>query len=173
MKTAQGIRTVICLFSAFSILLLGLAWYASDLAPRLMYQNYRTVKYAAEMQGALTEIYLAAANAQAADPGQFARFDSNLLAEKNNLTEIGEPEIVTSLEAQWSAFRNLQRTPTLESFQKLTKTLEQLSAMNEVAMFAYESEARTLGKTVLFGGGLGFCLVLLYSIQVYLNAKLD
>jgi len=45
----KGIVYVITLFSVFSVLLLGIALYASSLAPNMMVRNYRTVKYAVEM----------------------------------------------------------------------------------------------------------------------------
>lgn len=168
----NSILAVIVLFSSFSILLLATAWYASGLAPRLMERNYRTVKYAAQMQGALTAIYLDASNGKAPMPAEIERFDTNLAAEKLNITEVGEPETVASIEAQWSDFKKHPMTPTLEAFQKLIARLEELSAMNEKAMRAYEEQARTIGYGVLGGGMLGFALVFLYAVQVLLSAKL-
>ena len=169
----RGIRTVILLFSVFSVLLLATAWYASSLAPRLMTRNYRTIKYTAEMQSALTAIYLAAANAKEPSPAELSRFEQNLASQKNNITENEEPESVASLEAQWSEFRKFQGSATIEAFQKLSKSLEKLAAINERAMFAYEERARTVSYSVLFGGVLGFVLVLIYALQIYLHLTLD
>ncbi|MFN8392378.1 MAG: hypothetical protein U0136_18940 [Bdellovibrionota bacterium] len=170
-NTNSNLKLVIVLFSIFSIALLAVAWYASGLAPRLMERNYRTVKYAAEMQRALTSFYLAVANAQEPRKEDISRFDLNLAAERNNITEVGEPEIVADLSVQWAEFRASKETPTLQSFERLSSTLNQLSEMNESAMLTYETQAKTLSYGVLVGGGIGFVLVFVYAVQAWLSVS--
>jgi len=167
----KDLLALIALFSAFSVLLLGAAYYASGLAARLMERNYRTVKYAAEMQGALSSMYLEASGGKEASENEIARFDKNLAAEKLNITEIGEPETVVSIERQWSDLRKYHMTPTRESYRELSRSLEELSSMNEKAMHAYEEQSRTLSKTILCGGVLGLVLVVLYAAQIFLNSE--
>ncbi len=165
--------SIIMLFSTFSVLLLLVAWYASGLAPRMMERNYRSVKYSAEMQSALVKSYLSAVNGEELSPQETARFQESLNNAQQNLTEAGERELVSSLDTQWRAFRLAPATPTLESFQQLANSLEALSALNERSMKQFEERAVSLGKSVLFGGVLGFALVLVYSIQITLRSVED
>ena len=167
----RGFVYVISLFSVFSVLLLGTAWYVSSLAPSMMVRNYRTVKYAAEMQGALTAIYIDASSGKEPDSLQLSRFEENLEKQKHNITELREPEITAAVEQQWSTFAKKPITPDLESFKKLGATLQELVSLNETAMHAHEQQALTIGKGVLFGGILGFVLVLIYSVQFVLQQE--
>ena len=171
-KTAEkrkGIVTVIALFAVFSAILLGTAWYACSLAPNMIVRNYRTVKYVAEMQSSLTAIYLDAANGKVPEPKEITRFEENLKKQKDNITELQEPEVTASIEEQWTVFSKQLLTPPLESFKKLGLTLEELASLNENAMFAYEQQARSMGKAVLFGGVLGFLLVMIYAVQIVIQ----
>ena len=74
---------------------------------------------------------------------------------------------------QWFAFKQEPLTPTFEAFTKLLSTLEDLAALNEKAMCTYEQDALSIGKTVLFGGIIGFALVLLYAIQMVLPGNFE
>lgn len=165
----KGIRNVIILFSIFSLILLAVAWYASSLAPSLMLRNYRTVRYSAEMQSALTSIFLEATAGKLPQEAERHRFQINLDRQKENLTESGEPEITRLIEQQWRRFSDEPLSPSLETFQKLQSSLEKLKSINEASMYAYEDRALSIGKAVLAGGFLGFILVLTYSLQILLE----
>ena len=164
---------LISLFSVLSVSLLFTAWYASGIAPDLMSRNYRSIQYASQMEGALVAIFLAEVNGKVAPPAEVDRFEKNLQLEKENFTEENEEQIVQSLSKEWTAFRAKQVSSSIESFQSVLSTIKGVVDVNEKAMHAFEKKAVSLRYGVLFGGVLGFALVLLYALEIVLHSGLD
>ena len=173
MKTTDEFRKkyfgVILLFSVLSASLIWAAWYASGITPSLMTRNYRSVQYAAEMEGALVAAYLEAVHGKEFPPAEVKRFDKNLVLAKENITEVNEDRVLTLISEEWAAFIKTPVTPNVNSFQKVFAGIGELTALNEEAMHEFEKTAQMLRYTVLSCAGVGFFLVLVYSIEIVIK----
>ncbi len=160
---------VILLFSVLSVSLIWAAWYASGITPSLMTRNYRSIQYAAQMEGALVAAYLEAVHGKEFPPTEVQRFDKNLTLAKENITEVNEDQVLKLITEEWATFLKTPATPTVNSFQKVFSEIGELTALNEQAMREFEETAQKLRYTVLSCAGVGFFLVLVYSIEIVIK----
>lgn len=167
----RDVRRITWIFGCLSLLLLAAGWYASSLAPRMMEANYRSVKYAGEMQSALVAIYLDTVNLKEPDAAEIVRFDKNFRAETENITEDQEIEAVNEIDRRWSEFKKRPMTPNIEAFKGLSISIQRVVELNEAAMYKKEQAAASIGKTVLFGGLIVAAIAALYSLQIAYHLK--
>ncbi len=165
-KQRRGFLWLTFIFSVFSVLLIGSAWYASGITPDLMQRNYRSIQYASAMESSLVAIFLDGVDGKLPATADLKRFEENLELERKNVTEDHEAEIVQSLADHWSTFRAKPVSPSIASFKAVSSAIDELVAVNEKAMLALEQRAISIRYSVIAGSVLGFVLVLLYAWQV-------
>lgn len=165
-NTRRGFLWLTFIFSIFSVLLIAAAWYASGITPDLMQRNYRSIQYASAMESSLVAIFLDGVDGKLPAATDLARFAENLELERNNFTEEREAEIVQNLADRWAELRAKPVSPSIASFKAVSSAIDELVAVNEKAMLAFEQRALSLRYSVIAGSILGFVLVLLYAWQV-------
>lgn len=157
---------IVLLFCIYSLFLIWCTWYASSIAPAMLFRNYRTIQYVAQMEGALVSIFVGALGGKERDQTDIKHFEENLNLERQNITEPGEGELVDRLEARWKVFIANPATPSQESFQNVAHDLKELTTLNEKAMYAMEENVHSFRYTVLVGGLIGFFLFVVYAFTI-------
>ncbi len=172
-KRTRPLVILIGMFTVYAALLICGGWYASGIAPNLMARNYRSIQFSSAMESSLTSIFIDAANGKEAAPADVERFEKNLAAAKENITEKGEPEILAQISARWKLFRSGPLTPAPELFQNVAASLNDLTEVNERSMESFQETASSLRYTFILGGAMGLFLFLLYSLQLVLGTSLE
>ncbi|HZP45051.1 MAG TPA: ATP-binding protein [Candidatus Binataceae bacterium] len=139
-----------------------------------LYRNYTSIKSATHMQQALYQLELAqsAGTLSAVLPASRASFVHWLDLEKHNETEIGEAEVVTTVERQWhelvARLQDGQLVPP-QDFRNLDNQLTKISEINETAMFRADSRANKMSSEVASEFTIGLTLLLVLGTVLSLT----
>ena len=163
-----GFCWIIAFYSVWSVALLTAAWYASGIAPNLMFSNYRSVQYASQMDTALISILLAELEGREPPEGEVAKFNGALKLANENVTEENEQEVLDKIQNEWTMFIKQPLSQPIVAYSAVSTAVQQLTLLNEAAMYRHEERSRELRLTVIAGGVIGLLLMFVYSVQLAL-----
>ena len=123
-KIATGIGILFALLLAVSIVAILFINLLSSKTENLLTANYNTIRYCSEMSNAIDEINT--------NPGALGKFESNLHAQENNITEPGENEATRQLRYFFEQVKNGNHDP--EIFHKINKKIYDIYVLNQQAL---------------------------------------
>jgi signal transduction histidine kinase len=149
------VRGQLLLFLLFGAAAAGVFRQVNELADiprRTLDENFRSIVATEEMDRAL-----AAMVAEPGDKSARDRFERALSESRSDVSEIGEREVVQSVQREYAAFL---ATPTVEQARRLKEDVSRIFRLNEVALVkkneAASSVAHRLAVSILILLGVGF-----------------
>ena len=157
-KIAGGIGILFALLLTVSILAIIFINLLSSETENLLTANYNTIRYCSEMSDAIDEID---SNAAA-----LAKFETNLKAQENNITEPGEAAATQQLRSYFNLIKGGNRDVSL--FHKINKEIYEIYVLNQQALERKNANAlKTAGSAKLWLTILTTVLVLIsFSLVV-------
>ena len=123
-KIAAGIGLLFSLLLTVSIVAIAFINHLSSKTENLLTANYNTIRYCSEMSEAIDDID--------SDPKALVRFETNLKAQENNITEPGEAEATEKLRYYFEQIKAGARDVAL--FHKINKDIYDIYVLNERAL---------------------------------------
>ena len=123
-KIATGIGILFALLLAVSTVAIVFINLLSSKTEMLLAANYNTIRYCSEMSNAIDEI-----NTNPDAPG---KFESNLKAQENNVTEPGENKATQQLRYYFEQIKNGSRDTAI--FHKINKKIYDIYVLNQEAL---------------------------------------
>jgi signal transduction histidine kinase/HAMP domain-containing protein len=126
----------------------------------ILKDNYRSLEYVRAMQRVLDDL-------QRFGRADLTVFEENLRAEEANLTEVGEPEVVQQLRAEWNAFRR-EGTAAGNRILVLRQYLHEVNNLNLQAIVRKNDQAESTAKTAVLVIALvgTVCVLVAFSFTV-------
>ena len=122
-KIAAGIGVLFALLITVSIMAIIFINLLSSKTEKLLTANYNTIRYCSEMSDAIDEIESAAA---------VLKFETNLKAQENNITEPGERDATLLLRQYFEQIKKGDRSPA--TFHKINKQIYSIYVLNQKAL---------------------------------------
>src|ERR1700683_4353183 len=133
-----------------------------------LYRNYISIEVGQHMHAVLRDLQLAERDGQAREALPAARetFTHWMDIEKNDITEVGEPQLAIDIERRGHAlFDEIANSPPTSrhdaEFNQLNARIDDLIALNKAAMFRADSRATRLGTNLTYEFAVGLAILLL------------
>ena len=123
-KIATGIGVLFALLLTVSIMAIVFINLLSSKTEKLLTANYNTIRYCSEMSDAINEID--------SSTTALAKFETNLKAQENNITEPGEAEATKELRYYFEAIKKGDRNPG--TYHKINKQIYDIYLLNQKAL---------------------------------------
>ena len=123
-KIAAGIGVLFALLLTVSIMAIVFINLLSSKTEKLLTANYNTIRYCSEMSDAINEID--------SSTTALAKFETNLKAQENNITEPGEGEATKELRYYFEAIKKGNRNPG--TYHKINKQIYDIYLLNQKAL---------------------------------------
>ena len=123
-KIAAGIGVLFALLLTVSIMAIVFINLLSSKTEKLLTANYNTIRYCSEMSDAIDEID--------SSTTALAKFETNLKAQENNITEPGEAEATKELRYYFEAIKKGDRNPG--TYHKINKQIYDIYLLNQKAL---------------------------------------
>ncbi len=123
-KIAAGIGILFALLLTVSILAIVFINLLSSKTEKLLTANYNTIRYCSEMSDALDEINIS--------PAALTKFEINLKAQENNITEPGEDVATKQLRTYYDQIKSGEQNPEL--LHKINKEIYEIYLLNQKAL---------------------------------------
>ena len=132
-----------------------------------LYRNYTSIEASQYMHAALYNVQLARANgilAAALAPNRDL-FTHWINVELNDITEVGEAELAIDIQRRgnriFDELANGGRPPASQEYDELNQRIDELIAMNKVAMFRADSRSSRMSDRLAYEFAAGLLLLLL------------
>ncbi len=133
-----------------------------------LYRNYISIEVGQNMHATLRTLELAERDGKAREvlPATRDTFMHWMEIEKNDITEVGEPQLADDIEARGrKLFDEIANSPPTArhdaEFDQLHARIDDLIALNKAAMFRADSRATQLGNNLTYEFAAGFAILLL------------
>ena len=123
-KIAAGIGVLFALLLTVSILAIVFINLLSSKTEKLLTANYNTIRYCSEMSDALDELNIS--------PAALSKFEVNLKAQENNVTEPGEDVATKQLRTYYEEIKNGEKNPEL--LHNINKEIYEIYLLNQRAL---------------------------------------
>jgi PAS domain S-box-containing protein len=123
-KIAAGIGILFALLLTVSIVAIVFINLLSSKTEQLLTANYNTIRYCSEMSEALDEVHNS--------PTSLAKFETNLKAQENNITEPGEAEATRNLRNYFEQLKNGGKDTEISH--KINKEIYVIYLLNQKAL---------------------------------------
>ena len=147
-----------------------------------LYRNYISIEVGQHLHKALRDLQLAERDGKGREALPAARetFTHWMAIEKNDITEVGEPQIANDIERRGHAlFDEIANSPPTSrhdgEFDQLNARIDDLIALNKAAMFRADSRATRLGTNLTYEFAVGLAILLLVggALSIWLGWALS
>ena len=163
-KILRGFSILVLLYAVLGIGLVVSIVVSSGTTPNIIHRNYDSVSAAIQMKQAWNAISSPQFYVNRTPKDWMTQFESSLLFEESNTTEVGEKELVASIRGAWEKEKKEKAVPAHGEFLQMDHFLSDLITMNEHGMFGLAESNTRLGNTVLYSAIAYFILTLILSV---------
>ena len=158
-KIAIGIGVLFALLLTVSIMAIIFINLLSSKTEKLLTANYNTIRYCSEMSDAIDEIDSSAA--------AVTKFETNLKAQENNITEPGESEATQKLRYYFEKVKNGDRNPA--TFHKINNQIYTIYQLNQKALEQKNANALSTAANAKLWLTMLTSILILISFSLVVN----
>ena len=158
-KIAIGIGVLFALLLTVSIMAIIFINLLSSKTEKLLTANYNTIRYCSEMSDAIDEIDSSAV--------AVTKFETNLKAQENNITEPGESEATQKLRYYFEKVKNGDRNPA--TFHKINNQIYTIYQLNQKALEQKNANALSTAANAKLWLTMLTSILILISFSLVVN----
>jgi len=158
-KIALGIGVLFTLLLAVSIVAIVFINILSSKTENLLTANYNTIRYCSEMSEAIDDV--------AMNPAALTKFETNLIAQEHNITEVGEFEATQQLRDYFEDLKKGNRNPDL--LHHINNQIYRIYQLNQQALERKNNNALSTAHSAKLWITLLTSLIVLMSFSLVLN----
>jgi NtrC-family two-component system sensor histidine kinase KinB len=173
-RIRNGSLAILAIALALGLLALPEVHQLGGAISRTLYRNYLSIEASQHMHTALSRVQLALRDGTVNTvlPGSRDEFDHWIGVEENDITEVGEAALAHEIHQRGTQLLNdsaqapAGSTSLDPQFQELHRLLDQLTAINQNAMFRADSRAVRMGDRLTYEFGLGLLVLSLLGVAL-------